>query len=383
MKRNGAFVAILCLATLLSVPALAETKKEKARRLFDEGIAALDAHNYKKALRAFDEAYATSPHWAVLGLIGTCNAKMARPVESIAALEKYLEEGGSDIPAEERRSARKLLLEERKKVGHLFLVIKYPKAEVKVDGDSIGKAPFERITLRAGVHHVVVVDGDNVMERDITVVARKEHTMRFPEEDSKPTPVPVATPPQPEPEPEPEPETEPEPDPFAVEDEPEKERRSGTSGPFWVSVAFIPAGVIAAGLGIPMWLYNQNSSDNYASQITGDIPGSDGDNWSNYSWADNCNSGQVDPNTGDVPVTGGSSGVYFCETERSRIDFEEKADKWKIVGLVGGGVAVLAIPVSIIFYKHPQWFVDAENAKLRVTPVAGPSFSGLSLNGTF
>ncbi len=181
---RGTQIPILTvLIVALALPSLSiADNKTKARRLFDRGVVALEEHNYKVALNSFKAAYEASPHWAVLAHIGTCYAKLNRPVDAIRAFELFLETGGPDIPEEERSSAQKLLDEQRKKVGRLILLVDPAGTEVKIDGESVGTSPFDPILIKTGPHHIIAIRGSESAEIGIDVHPQSEQTIHMPAE---------------------------------------------------------------------------------------------------------------------------------------------------------------------------------------------------------
>jgi hypothetical protein len=78
---------------------------ETARKHFNAGVALLkdpDGARYEEAYREFKVAYASSPSWKILGNLGLTAMKLERDSEAIAAFERYLAEGDSDLDASER-----------------------------------------------------------------------------------------------------------------------------------------------------------------------------------------------------------------------------------------------------------------------------------------
>jgi hypothetical protein len=177
------------------------------------------------------------------------------------------------------------------------------------------------------------------------------------------------------------PETEPE---TEMDTTSQAEVPNGPTIPYWIAIGFMGAGIASTGLGWGLYGYYSNSENNYADKISGQDVDNPSINWDDYSWEVTCNSGQVDPDTGTVPVEGGSIGIYFCSTERTRRDFEKKAKTSLIPAIAGSAVAAASLTLAIIFYTHPEWFSSSnERAKIYLSPVATSTFSGLSLVGNF
>jgi hypothetical protein len=95
------------LALSLSGAALAQVRvSENANRRFSQGVRYLtsqDAGRYEKAYREFKAAYADSPSWKILGNLGIVAHELERDGEAIDAFEAYLERGGKELSADERK----------------------------------------------------------------------------------------------------------------------------------------------------------------------------------------------------------------------------------------------------------------------------------------
>jgi len=79
---------------------------ENAQRRFSQGVRYLtsqDPGRYEKAYREFKAAYADSPSWKILGNLGIVAHELERDGEAIDAFEAYLERGGKELPADDRK----------------------------------------------------------------------------------------------------------------------------------------------------------------------------------------------------------------------------------------------------------------------------------------
>ncbi len=395
--RPIALFITLCLGIVLATPALGQDKK-KAKRLFDNAVKALERYDYRTALESFESAYDESPHWMVLSHVATCYAKLNRPVEAISTLEKYIENGGEAIDPDELESARRLIKEQRRKVGVLHLLVKPRGTEAKIDGESLGKSPFERILLMSGPHHIIAVFGDNIEEREINISAGQEHTVRIPEDDSDAAaiiqdPIPAPMPEGPEEDTVEEPAKDWEED--GTTDEPDddvdkilateyREHPNGVSAPFFVAIGVAAAGLITAGVGWGLYGYYNSFEKDHADALTAfqneDVARAD-INWNTCtSYSTNPESGTIDiPNEDDEEM-------YWCTTESKRRDYENWTNDAMIPGIIGTAVFAVAGGAAILFYFHPEWFNKGQkksNAALTLTPVASPSHTGLFLSGQF
>ncbi len=367
MKKYVVVFVLLCFSVSLAVPATGQ--KNQAASLFDQGVTALKQHHYREALNAFKEAYDLSPHWAVLAHIGTCYAKLDEPIKAIRVLKQYLKDGGEKIPQDERNTAKALLKEQEEKVGTLVLSVK-KGVRAKVDGKSVGTAPFDEIPLRAGTHLISIIFAeDDVIERNIEIEGGQEFMLRIKEEERSPAvkPAPMETVEEEEEE-EPE-EEEPE------EEEPEEEdvpRGEGSLVPFYVSLGVAAAGLVGGGVGWGYFAHYRISANNYQA-VLDDFYQQD-PAYLDYTFDTTC--------TGDITS---HAIAYYCNKELNRQDFQDKSDLWLIVGIAGSGVAVVAGTLAIIFYINRHWFAKGGDdfGRISITPLVGRHNNGLVLSLSF
>jgi hypothetical protein len=119
-----------------------------ARAHFEEGIALAQRGELSRAVSEFETAYAISPHFSVLYNIGQTEVARGRLVEAVTAFERYLASGGSEVPADRRRSVSDLIAQYRN------------STRVWIDGKELHR---ERLTsavpLSAGTHSLFVTVG--------------------------------------------------------------------------------------------------------------------------------------------------------------------------------------------------------------------------------
>lgn len=150
--RPALALAVLALL-LVPPPALAGKREAQARakvaqKLFKEG-------NFVNALAEFTEAQRQAPlGWEYQYDIGLCEARLGHYTEALAAFDKFLREGSGTISKKQLDAT----LEERDKLRESTAEVTVRvegggSAEVFVDGESVGKAPFERpLVLKPGEH---------------------------------------------------------------------------------------------------------------------------------------------------------------------------------------------------------------------------------------
>jgi tetratricopeptide (TPR) repeat protein len=182
-----------------SLPALADTgTRTDAKAHFQRGVSLFERRRFAEALDEFERAYQLQPAAPVLYNIGQVDVALGKPVEAVAAFERYLADGGDTIPDARRADVRAEIERQSAKIGELALLASESGAEVRVDGRVVGTTPFARpLRIAAGVHSVQVLrDGFKPFSRDVEVLggtAARVDAALVPIAPA-PAPVPVAPP---------------------------------------------------------------------------------------------------------------------------------------------------------------------------------------------
>lgn len=434
------YIAILAIAAVvLAVATPATAQKAKAKKAFDDGVAALDNHDYKGALELFKEAYEAAPHWMVLFHMGNCYVKLGQPAKAIAAYEQFLKDGGGDISVKDRKAAEEELRNQRGKVGTLILFVKPKGTEVRIDGESIGESPFEELLLKAGPHFILAIREDGEEELEVEIEAGEEITARMYPDQEATTEVTGKARPTPRKKPEPvddDDDDEPAPAPLPAE-QPDKDgvlsvsanvdgaevvldgdaagetpfEETMAAGTYKLSVeadGYMPYSTSARVRGGMVNQYDVSlvGEDEQPDPLStpffvavgvagaGLIMG--GVSWgafgyykgkvSDYQTA--LDSVTVDLNYSDdcqgQMLTPGSPEEYWCQNEWYRRDYDGKSKPALAFGIVGTSMFVLGGAAAALFYFKPDLFFGASSdAELMVTPIATADGTGLMLNAAF
>src|SRR5690606_11797854 len=173
---RGTLTAILLtsVSQLCTLPAFAQTASgdsadgeteqevvitDKARSHFRAGVNLLqdpDGARYEEAYAQFKAAYAESPSWKILNNFGITAMKLERDGEAIDAFQKYLDEGGQQVSAEEREQTQRDL--DTLKASIVTVTVKVEPSGVRLTD--------ERITNRGGnITNQYALDGDEIVLR--------------------------------------------------------------------------------------------------------------------------------------------------------------------------------------------------------------------------
>jgi tetratricopeptide (TPR) repeat protein len=177
--RRALFAAALVCALTASVGAAAaqapdasgEAARARARALLQEGAAFMDERQYDRAVESFREAYRLVPSPKVLYNLGVAYLSVARYADALAALEQFLSEA-TDAPEANRETARRHVADLRGKVATLAITSDRPRAELVLDGRSLGELALDHdLTIDAGPHDLRAVSNGRALDQRLTAPA--------------------------------------------------------------------------------------------------------------------------------------------------------------------------------------------------------------------
>jgi hypothetical protein len=135
-----------------------EAATAQAIARFKRGQELYAERNFAAALIEFRRAYELSPNYRVLFNVGQVCYQMQDYVCAHKSLERYLMEGGDDVPADRRSTVTNELSLLKQRIGFLSVRVNVEGAEVLVDDVVVGTAPtLEPLPVSAGRHRIVVV----------------------------------------------------------------------------------------------------------------------------------------------------------------------------------------------------------------------------------
>jgi hypothetical protein len=180
VNRKAALSALVVCCTIAAgaiapTPARAaddSQAKGRAQVLLSEGTAAYGRGDYATALDKFTAAYQIFPSPKLWFNIGQANRDLGRPVEAVAAFDRFLDDAG-DAPPETLAEARRSAAELKTKLGQIEVACATDGAEVTVDGKPVGSTPLgQMIWTTPGRHQVAVQQpGFSPAIEDVVVAA--------------------------------------------------------------------------------------------------------------------------------------------------------------------------------------------------------------------
>ena len=132
-----------------------EAARAEAKKHYDRAMGLNEDGQVAEAVIELKRAYEIAPHYAVLYNLGQAYITLAKPVDAVVALQRYLDEGGKAIKADRRAEVEKEIARQKTRIATLVVRGLPDGAVVTIDGDEVGKTPLTG-SVRVGVgKHVV------------------------------------------------------------------------------------------------------------------------------------------------------------------------------------------------------------------------------------
>lgn len=135
----------------------ARSRLRRAHELFEEG-------DHRLALIEFERANEILPSFKIFYNIAQVHLELGEYAKAHAALERYLREGGAEVPAERRAAVERDLANVRKRIALLSIEVNVPDAVVMLGDVPVGKAPIHRLVIDAGAQRLVVSKSGHLTE---------------------------------------------------------------------------------------------------------------------------------------------------------------------------------------------------------------------------
>jgi hypothetical protein len=128
---------------------------QQAREHFQRGVKLYEEEDYRASLIEFKRAYELAPNWAVLYNVGQSHYQLREYASALATMERYVAEGGAQIPPDRRAQVDREMAELRGRVAHVTLQVNVPDADITVDDVSVGKSPLPRAEVMSAGRHKI------------------------------------------------------------------------------------------------------------------------------------------------------------------------------------------------------------------------------------
>ncbi|HVJ91364.1 MAG TPA: PEGA domain-containing protein [Labilithrix sp.] len=156
MVKRG-LLPVVAVVTLTAANALAaepdKAAQEAGRAHFDRAVELYRESDFRGAIIEFRRAYNVAPNYRVLYNIGQTCLELHDYSCAIQAFEKYMGEGGEEIPAERRAQTEQHIARLATLVARVTVTVNRPGADVLLDDVSVGKSPLSSPLVVGSGHH--------------------------------------------------------------------------------------------------------------------------------------------------------------------------------------------------------------------------------------
>jgi len=195
MRTRPIFAALLAATTLIlsaqlghaqsppagAPPAAGADAAEEAKTRYERGTQLYADGDYKLALIEFERAYELAPNYKALYNIAQTNSQLGKYGAARRAFERYLKDGGKEIPDKRRAEVEKELVSLRGRTASVSIVTDVEGAEIVVDGQVVAKTPVTgALMVDAGQHTIEArKPGRITSSRPVTLAGTDEVKIEF------------------------------------------------------------------------------------------------------------------------------------------------------------------------------------------------------------
>jgi hypothetical protein len=178
-------------------PAPTKAAIDEARDRYKRGIRLYEEEGaVEAALIELQRAYDLAPRWQVLYNIGLVARSHRDYVTALRAFERYLADGGNQVPAARRAEVEKEMDAIRSYVAKVEVQVDVEGAAVSVDDLGIGKSPLaEAALVNAGRRKISATKDGQTATKSVSVAGgdsvKVELSVSEPKPSATPTPAPV------------------------------------------------------------------------------------------------------------------------------------------------------------------------------------------------
>jgi tetratricopeptide (TPR) repeat protein len=178
--RLPRFLVVLCL--LLPAGAWAQASgpsddvKAQASAHFRRGVELFQEQAYRASLAEFQRAYGIAPDYRLLFNIAQAKLELHDYLGAAESYERYLVDGGSEVPPARRTEVEDALSALRERVATVEIVVNRADAEVLVDDIKVGTSPLkESVRVNVGGHRISARTAYGATDTEVIDVAGGDH----------------------------------------------------------------------------------------------------------------------------------------------------------------------------------------------------------------
>jgi hypothetical protein len=133
---------------------------ERARAYYERGLQLFNEESYDAALFEFERAYELAPSYKILYNMGRIQRQQNNYAAAIRSYDRYLREGGANIPADRKAEVEKELGILRPRVAEITVKVNVDDADVYADDIPVCTATIESTCVgRSPLRAPIIVNG--------------------------------------------------------------------------------------------------------------------------------------------------------------------------------------------------------------------------------
>jgi hypothetical protein len=173
------FLLLLLFFIAAPAPALAQNNMDEGRKHFQSGVQFYKEGDFRAALIEFKRAYEAAPNYKVLYNLGQTNLELQDYAQALTSFQKYLTDGGKDIPKDRRQTVDGEIKKLEGRVAKVIIKTNVEGADILVDDVVVGKTPLASpVLVSAGRRKLAIVKaGTGQQSRTVDLAGGDESTV--------------------------------------------------------------------------------------------------------------------------------------------------------------------------------------------------------------
>jgi hypothetical protein len=169
--------SFLFLVLSFALSASAAPNRKVAAAHFHKATRLAEAGEDAAALVEFQAAWEVGRRWEVLFDLGLTESRLLHYGAAVAALNRYLDEGGARVPKARRARALRTLAGVRDATATVRVRVEGAPARILVDGEVVGLTPMQPLLVAVGRHTFRAERPGEAAEEVVDLVARAERDL--------------------------------------------------------------------------------------------------------------------------------------------------------------------------------------------------------------
>lgn len=170
--RKPLLLISLMMFAVLAAPAVAESVDDEAMAQFKLGVDLYRDKQFEQAAIAFERAYDLKPSYKLLYNIAQVENDLGHYAEALKGYEKYLADGGDNVPDDRRTEVEGEIDRLQTLVGRVVIETERQGLTVFIDDRRQGDTPLDGpVRVDMGEHKVLLKDGAQEVHSEVVKVA--------------------------------------------------------------------------------------------------------------------------------------------------------------------------------------------------------------------